>query len=178
MKESLTEVLTFQLKKLVPLSFSLILILAGSIPFHFSIAKYIIPELSIICVYFWASYRQDLFGIGSAFFLGMVADCLSLSPLGLNISVNMTTFVLTNIFRSYVNTRLFIVSWGGFALVAFGAYGSKWLIASVYYSKFLSLAGVCLGYAATLLIYPLIARLNIYIQNLFLTSEEAVYEQG
>lgn len=178
MRDSFTEVLSFQLKRLVPISFSLLLILAGCIPLRFSAAKYIIPDLSVMCVYFWASYRRDLFGIGSAFFLGLVTDCLSLSPIGLNILTDMLAFVFTNIFRGYVNTRVFTVSWSGFALIALGAYTGKWLVASIYYSAFLPLSGVCLGYATTLLLYPLIAWINIYIQNLLLAGEEVTYEQG
>ena len=178
MRDSFVEVLSFQFKRLVPVSFSVLLVLISCIPYHFVFSKYIIADVSLMCVYFWASYRRDLFGIGSAFFLGLITDCLSLSPIGLNVMANMTAFLLTNIFRGYVNTRAFTVSWSGFALVALGAYAFKWLVASFYYSTFLPLPGICLGYATTLLLYPLIARINIFVQNWLLSEEEAVYEQG
>jgi hypothetical protein len=40
------------------------------------------------------------------------------------------------------------------------------------------MGGIPVGYASTVLLYPVFARLNMAVQNRFLADEGAVYEQG
>jgi len=91
--------------------------------------------------------------------------------------VFISVYVLAITFGIYVNTKPFAISWIGFALISLVAFLIKWLLMSVYYSNFLPLTGVLLGYVATVLLYPLVARLNVVIQNRFLATDEVIYEQ-
>ena len=177
MDETLTEFLGNHLKRFLPLLCSIFLLLIIYIPVHLPLSRFLRPDLGMICVYFWALYRQDLFGAASAFVLGLIADSLSAVPFGLNSFVFIFIFVLSSASSSYVNMKPFAVSWAGFALVSFLASVSKWLLASVFYSRFLAFGNIFVGYMATVCLYPLIARLNIFIQNRYL-AEEVVYEQG
>lgn len=178
MDDSLSEILEYQFKKFLPLGCSIILLLAAYIPVHIPLSKFLRPDIGIICVYFWALYRKDLFGAFSAFMLGIIADSIGATPFGLNAFIFMFVFILASTFGSCVNTKPFIVSWGGFAVISFLAFGIKWILLSIFYSRFLALGGITAGYAATVLFYPLIARLNIFVQNRFLSGEEVIYEQG
>lgn len=178
MEETFSEILETRLKRLLPLLVSVFLLLVFYVPVHLPLSRYLRPDIGMICVYFWALYRQDLFGPFSAFLLGVAADSLSAVPIGLNIFVFMFIFVAGSTSSSYVNMKPFAVSWAGFAVVSFLAFVVKWLLASVFYSKFLVFGSVFAGYLSTICFYPLIARLNIFIQNRYLANEEVVYEQG
>lgn len=177
MDDSFSDILMLQLKRLLPLFCSLMLILAACIPVHLPLSKFLRPDVGMICVYFWTLYRQDLFGSLSVFLLGFVADSISGVPIGLNIFVFLLVFVLASTFGCYVNTKPFAVSWAGFAVISLLAFGAKWLLASVYYSRFLLSGGILAAYATTVMIYPLLAWFNIFIQNRFLAGEEVIYEQ-
>lgn len=178
MEESFSEIIENFFKKLLPLLSAIILMLLAYIPVHLPLSPFLRPDIGVICVFFWSLYRQDLFNVFSAFFLGVIADSMSAVPLGLNIFIYLFIFVVCSIFGRYINMKPFIINWIGFASISAMAIGLKWLLASVYYSQFLPVTETIAGYAATVFLYPLFARLNMYIQNRFLLDEEAVYEQG
>lgn len=178
MEESFSEIIGIQLKKLLPLLCSVALVLFSQVPVHLPLFLRIRPDFGIICVFFWALYRQDLFNFGSAFVLGLIADSVSTVPLGLNIFVYLFIFTLCSSFGRFFNMKPFTISWLGFATISLTAFIIKWLIASVYYRHFLNFGGIFNLYITTFFGYPLIARLNMYIQNRFLIDEGAVYEQG
>lgn len=178
MKDSMFEMIGFQFKRVLPLFCSILILLAAHIPYHFNIAKYLIPDLGILCVYYWSTHRRDLFGVWSAFIFGLIADSLSTVPIGLNILTYLFVYVLANTFQNYISTRSFATGWGGLLLITLAAFSIKWLLASVYYSTFLPLSGIILSYCTTILLYPFIAWLNFMVQNKFLNNEEVLYEQG
>lgn len=178
MEESLSEVISQQFKKLLPLLCSAVSLLVSYIPVHLPFISMLRPDMGLICVFFWALYRQDLFNFGSAFVLGFLADCMSAAPLGLNVFVYLFIFMLCSTFGRFINMKPFMVNWCGFASVLAFALLIKWLLISFYYRQFLPLSGVAFSYGATLFWYPLIARLNMWIQNRYLFDAEAVYEQG
>lgn len=177
MDDSFSEIISYQFKKLLPLIATVLLILLAYLPFRVPFSKFLRPDVGMICVYFWALYRRDLFGPISVAVLGVVADSMSSVPMGVNIFVFMFIYVTSITYGTYVNTKPFAVSWIGFAIISFAAFFVKWLLMSVYYSVFLSVLGICIGFVATVLLYPLIARLNMFIQNKLLANEEVVYEQ-
>lgn len=176
MEETFSEILEDYMKRFLPLLCSVCLLLVFYIPIYLPLSRFLRPDIGIICVYFWALYRQDLFGSISAFLFGLIADSLSAVPIGLNIFVFMFVFIAGSTSSSYVNMKPFTVSWIGFTVVSFLAFVIKWLLASIFYSRFLAFGGIFAGYLATVCFYPLVARLNIFIQNRCLADEELVYE--
>lgn len=178
MRETFSEILENGLKSFLPLLCSFFLLLVIYVPVHLPLSRFLRPDVGMICVYFWALYRQDLFGSISAFLLGFVADSLSAVPMGLNVFAFMFVFAAGSTASSYINMKPFAVSWLGFAVISFLAFVIKWLLISVFYSRFLVFGSIFAGYLATVCFYPLIARLNIFIQNRYLASEDVVYEQG
>ena len=177
MDDSFSDIVSYQLKKLLPLISSVLFLLIAYVPIHVPLSKFLRADIGMICIYFWALYRRDLFGPITVGIIGVVADSMSAVPLGTNVFVFILLYVLAISYGNFVNIKPFIVSWSGFAVISFIAFFSKWLILSVYYSNFLSLSGIFIVYVATVLIYPLIARLNAFVQNKFLANEEVVYEQ-
>ena len=177
MHESWAEIIENNLKKVLPLLFSTFLLLIAYIPVHIPLSQFFRPDIGMICVYFWTLYRQDLFGVCSTLVFAVIADSLSAAPDGLNIFIFIFIFTMSVTFASYVNTKPFAVNWAGFSVISLMAFVVKWLLSSMFYSRFLPFGGIFAAYAATVFLYPLIARLNIYIQNRFLAGEEVIYEQ-
>ena len=156
---------------------TILLLLLFYVPISVPFSKFLRPDVAVICVYFWALYRRDLFGPLCVAALGFVADSMSAVPVGLNIFVFMFVYVVSVSYANFVNVKPFSVSWIGFTIISFAAFFIKWLLMSFYYSQFLSVIGVFSAYFATVLLYPLVARLNVFVQNKFLANEEVVYEQ-
>ena len=177
MEDSFSDIILYQFKKVLPLLFTVILVMLAYVPIRIPFSKFLRPDVAMICVYFWTLYRRDLFGPISVAVLGIVADSLGAVPLGINMFVFILVYVLAITYGMFVNTKPFAISWIGAALILLVAYITKWLLMSVYYSVFLPFTGTCIGYLATILLYPLIARLNIFMQNRFLANDEVIYEQ-
>ena len=176
MKESLREILNGYFKKTIPLLTTLFLVLIGFVPTHLPFSHFLRPDLALICLYFWVLYRLDLFGVLSVIVLGLVVDSLSGAPFGMNICVLVFAYILTITYGSYVNTKPFLISWIGFAIVCFLALLFKWVSFSIYYKTFLSFGHILMSYLVSILIYPFIAQLNIFIQNAYLKDEEVINE--
>ncbi len=176
MKESFAELAANQLKKFIPFFVTLFLVLIDFVPTHLPLSHFLRPDLALICVYFWLLYRLDLFGVVSTLLLGLVVDSLSGVPLGTNICVFMLVYLLTMMISSYVNTKPFMISWLVFALIALAAFLFKWILFCVYYRVFLTLPNILTTYLVTVLIYPLIARLNMALQNRYLKTSEDIDE--
>ncbi len=176
MDDSFSDILKYQLKKLFPLISAIFLMLIAYVPIHIPFSKFLRPDVGMICVYFWALYRRDLFGPISVAILGIIIDSLGAVPCGVNMFVFIFIYVMSVTYGTFVNTKPFVISWLGFAIISFIAFFVKWLLMSVYYSLFLSVPGIFIGYIATVLLYPLIARLNVFIQNRLISNEEVIYE--
>lgn len=176
MKDSFAEIASNQLKKFIPFLLTLFLVLIDFVPTHLPLSHFLRPDLALICVYFWLLYRLDLFGVVSVLLLGVVVDSLSGVPLGTNICVFMLVYLLTMMISSYVNTKPFMISWLIFALIAFVAFLFKWILFCVYYRVILELPNILTTYIVTVLIYPLIARLNMLLQERYLKTSEDIDE--
>ena len=177
MDDSVSDIIGYQLKKLLPIIISILMVLLVYAPLSVPVLKFLRPDVSLICVYFWTLYRRDLFGPLSVALLGFVSDCLTSLPLGVNTFIFIFTYIMSINYARFVNAKSFAISWFGFTVISFIAFVIKWLLVSFYYSQFLHIVGVFAGYVTTVLLYPLVVRLNIWVQNKFLANEEVVYEQ-
>lgn len=178
MKESLKEAALYRIKALIPFFSSLFLMLVFFVPTHIPLSHFLRPDIGLICVYFWALYCRNVFGLISIILLGAVMDTLSMMPMGLHIAVFVFVYLMAAYFGNLVNTKPFIVSWTSFAVVCFMALGLKTAILSLYYHRMIPFLYVLMIYAASVLIYPLIARINIWLKEKYLTDDEEIYEQG
>lgn len=178
MKESFSEILILSFKKLIPLFLTLFCVLVLFVPTHMPLSHLFRPDLAMACLYFWVLYRSDLFSTFCVLILGVVSDSLSGMPFGLNLLVFIFAYILTLTYGSYVNTKPFFISWVGFAIVFFLSLFLKWILLSIYHKMFLPVPHIFLTYASTVLMYPLMAQINIFVQNKYLRFEGEINEQG
>ena len=176
MDDTISSIMINKLRQMLPLFCTILLMLFAYVSLRIPFLKFLRADVGMICIYFWALYRRDLLGPISVAIIGFVADSLSGVPMGINIFVFTLVYVLAVTYGSFVNTKPFIVSWIGFTVISIVSFFTKWLLMSVYYSNFLSFGGILIGLLSTILLYPLIARLNVFIQNKLLSNEEVIYE--
>ncbi|WP_245913465.1 rod shape-determining protein MreD [Caenispirillum bisanense] len=154
-------------RHLVPFVLTLMLILLAATPTHLPGMVRVGPMLSLIGVYYWAVYRPDLMGYGSAFSLGLFEDILTGAPLGSGaLMLLITTSIVVSQYK-FFNGKSFAVTWWAFALVGLIAAGTKWLAVSLIYGLSADLQTVAVEYLLTLALYPvlgwLLARAQLYL---------------
>lgn len=165
MSENLDEDISSLFQRLLPFVVSALLITMFYMPLGFFSLNGIRPMVGVACVYFWLQHRPDIFNLWSVFCLGLWDDILSASPLGSCIFGMLLMYMLVNLTSRFFNAKPFIVLWYGFMLLLLVTMFGKWLLISVYYSRFLPLSMLCFGYMITIAIYPLLSLLLAFIQN-------------
>jgi len=178
MNDSFIEIIEGGIKRFLPLFCTFILVLLAFVPVNLPLSNLLRPSFGMICIYFWAFCRQDSLGPLTVAFIGLTVDSLSATPPGINIFAFLLVYVLAAALRNRITTKSFAVNWSGFAIVAFLAFFTKWMLIAVYYSRFPAIGSLIPTYISTVLLYPLIARFNLFIQNTWLAGEEVIYEQG
>ena len=172
MAKELDENITSLFQRLLPVLMSVLLILLSYIPLDFMSLNSIRPAIGITCVYFWLQHRPDLFNLWSVFCLGLVDDVISASPFGSNVFELLLMYVLVNNTSRFLNAKPFVVLWYGFAALSLVTMLSRWLVVSVYYSRFLPLSMLFFSYLVTIAVYPLISLLLAFVQNNLIQDEE------
>ena len=171
MRDTFPEKLRILLLNGIPLLSSLALIFLSFMPVSSTYFDCFRPVIGLICVYYWTLKRGDLFGYASAFIIGFVIDIYSSSPLGINILLLMLTVTVTHWLAHYFQNSSFGVGWFIFGLVGFAVVLLKWILLMIYAGRILPFQEAFFGCLSTILFYPLIALINIKIQNRFLPQE-------
>ena len=149
----------------IPLLTTLFLMFLCLIPSDSVKINYFRPEIGLICVYYWTLKRGYIFGYISAFIVGFFMDAFSSSPLGVNILLMMFTVFITQWPAHYFGSATFGVNWFIFSLLAMSIFLLKWLLLAVYYRLLISPDEITFNYLSTLMFYPLIAAVNVWIQR-------------
>jgi rod shape-determining protein MreD len=153
------------LRNAAPAITTLLMMLVSMVPLHLSGFGTIIPSISLMASFYWAVYRPDLFGPLAAFLLGLVADTISGSPLGLNSLLNLVTYASVLSQRQLFLAHSFIILWWGYALVAVLAGIVGWIVYSIGTGSWLSLEPALFQAIAGLAIFPLVAWLYGRLQR-------------
>ena len=158
------------LRHRIPLAATLILMFLFFVPINSLQLSYFRPSIGIICVYYWTVKRGYMFGYFSAFIVGFLMDVYSSSPLGLNIFAMMLLMFMTDWTVRYFQSS-FSLSWFLFGILTLGITLFKWLILMVYSEKILVLWEVLVNYCSTLMFYPFVCVINLWVQKRFLPPE-------
>ncbi|MCM1323621.1 MAG: rod shape-determining protein MreD [Acetobacter sp.] len=123
-------------------------------------------------IYFWQSQRPDAFNMISAFILGIFADVLSSTPLGVNIAAFLFLFLLSGYLSSLFNVKKFSYSWLLFILATFATFLFKALTVSIFYRRLIPLNYLLFEFLLTFTLYPLWARIYIWTERRYIHLEE------
>lgn len=149
----------------MPFISSLILSLLSYIPLSSDIASYARPYIGLMCVYFWLVYRPDLFNLFSVFFLGLIIDVISISPIGTNTMMFLFAYAIISFLRKYMYQKIFILLWLGIIVLLPICLAFKWLCLSLYHAEALGVKMLFFSYLSSVAAYPLLSVVNAYILN-------------
>lgn len=171
MNDNFSEIFYVFFRRRIPLLFSLLLIILFYMPLDLFEISGFRPQISLICVYYWVQKRPQMFGLISAFILGLTVDMCSTTPLGINCLLFMFfAFALNGFFR-YVKPASFVVDWLFFSLFETLVLFIKWMILMFYFQKFLDISTILLNGFSTVMFYPLIAYISKLVQQNLLPQE-------
>ena len=178
MKETFKENLIAYIKACVPFLSSVIWLLLMMMPLHVPLFQMIKPDVVLACIYFWILCFDHSMGVISVVLLGLLCDMFSNVVLGTHMAVFIVVYVATKGYALWFNAKPFIVNWLGFALICVGALMMKWAILSIYHRHLLPILYIAINCVSTVLLYPLIAKVNLWVYNRYLLDDEAIHEQG
>lgn len=160
MNDSFHEIAFLFLKHRIPLFFSLLLVILFSMPLDVYALNGYRPQVSVICLYYWAEKRPNMFGLVSAFILGLLVDVCNTAPLGINCLLSMVFLWLCTKVFYYVKPVSFTMDWFMFAVAGIVFMFCKWLVFMAYYGAYLQLSDIFSNTFSTIMFYPLIAYIN------------------
>jgi len=143
-------------RHLVPFAATLFLLLLTAVPTHVPGFAGIPPMLPLMGVYYWAIYRPDLLPAWAAFVIGLLADGLAGTPVGVNALVMLLVQGTAASQRRFFLGKSFTVTWWAFGLLTGGAIGLQWILVSALVGHTLDAGAVIFEYLLTLACFPLL----------------------
>ena len=122
-------------------------------------------NISYIIIFFWSLKRPGYLGYGFIFLAGILNDVIQSNPLGISSIEYLSICVLTGFVRSRIILQNLIYDWV-FFLISIIIVGSINYIILVYIFNIpIVYKSLLLGLFATFLLYPVLAKLLSWIDN-------------
>lgn len=115
--------------------------------------------IALACVFFWSVYRPGFMAPPAIFFLGLLLDLLSLSPIGSSVLILLIAHGVALRARRFLNPRGFLVVWLVFLAVAGGATLLQWLLACALTLRLLPIRPALLQFGVAAGFYPAMAAI-------------------
>lgn len=171
MRNSLKDKFRLFLYHRIPLLETVLLMFLFYMPINFFDLHNVRPVVGVICIYYWTLKRRYMFGYASAFCIGFLMDIYSSTPLGINVLTMMLLVLITDVVSRYFKAASFSVNWLVFSLVCLATCFIKWIIFYLYFTKFLPIKEVLLNLFSTIMFYPIVVFINVWVQNNILPKE-------
>ena len=148
-----------------PVVLAFLMLVISRLPFGIEGLESAMPLLTLIACYYWTIYRPNLMPSIALFFLGLLQDLVTGGPLGLMALVLLLVHWVVDAQRRVFLGKSFVVGWWGFGLIALGAEGVIWMLASIYYDQLLVVRPFAFQFMLTVAIYPCFAWLFSLVQR-------------
>ena len=79
----------FLARRLTPFAITMLLVVLTQVPTRIPMFAEVAPVLALMSIYHWTVYRPELLPLYAVFFIGLVQDSLSGTPLGVHVLVFM-----------------------------------------------------------------------------------------
>lgn len=123
-------------------------------------------------IYFWQVQRPDAFNLFSTFILGVFADVISATPVGINIVSFLLLYGLTFWLSEYFNIKKFSYSWLLFSAVVLITLLFKAVAVSIFYRTVIPANFLLFEFLLTITLYPLLIRFYMWAELRFIHLEE------
>lgn len=171
MKRTFGQRLDIFLRNSLPVMATLVLVLVNVIPLHIPGLSRIVPVLPLMAVYQWAVFRPNLMPPLAVFFIGLMYDILSGSPIGVNAVVFLIVYGAVVYQQRFFVGKSFVVVWLGFGIVALGASILSWVLVSILSASLVEPRAVVFQYLLNFGCFPLLAWVFLRWQNLLVKVE-------
>ena len=160
----------FWARQTSPLSLTLFLVLVAVAPLRIPEYARVAPDFALMSVFFWTVHRPDLMRPWWAFVIGLFADILSGTPLGINalvyVLVHGALIAQHKVFRG----KPFGLIWIGFGIIALVA-GTIGYLAGFILTGAMIRPGLWATHVmVTFACYPLVGWLMGRVQRAFLSA--------
>ncbi|MCL2473288.1 MAG: rod shape-determining protein MreD [Alphaproteobacteria bacterium] len=132
----------------------------------------VMPPFAFIALFYWASFRPDLFPVLAAFAIGLLTDIIAGTTMGITALVWTAAYQAILRLSVFLRGQSFFVLWLSFALVSFTAIFFQWFIQCIIDVQFYSYENAFVQSLFTVALFPLPCYLFIKIQRYFLKHEE------
>lgn len=114
------------------------------------------PALDLIALYYWTVARPHRVPTPLLFILGLIADSLSNTPLGVHVILYLVGYGIARYIRYRMETPSILPMWGCFALWLLGVLLLEWLLAGWQNHGLPPLGELPLQWALSIFLYPLL----------------------
>ena len=128
-------------------------------------------------IYFWLSLRKDIFNIFSVFILGIFADVITSTTIGINLLSFLFLYIISHKMFSYFNILHFSYSWLLFTIALLISLIFKSVITSIFYQTLVPITLVTFEFVLISALYPILARFYLYSEIRFIHLEERYENQ-
>ncbi len=170
MKPTLLQQLDRWARRALPVAISLLLALLSAVPIPVPGYAALAPDLVLMAVFYWVVHRPDLMSLPVVFVIGLFADLVSGTPLGVNplilILVHVTIMSQHRVFRG----KPFPIVWLGFAVVAGPAKLTQALLVPIVVGAWPDPVLLLVQIVLTIALYPVLAAWFARLQRLALPA--------
>jgi len=156
------------INRLMPLSTTLLCVIASVIPAHLPAFTVVTPAFALMAIYHWTLYRPDLLPFVAVFAAGLLLDMVTGAPVGISSLVLLLAHGLVLSQREHLLMRPFAVVWVGFLVVATVAAALQWLVVSLFYGMLLDVRPFLFQGVLTVATYPVVSYVLVRVQRTLL----------
>ena len=140
-----------------PVTTAALLLLLLSAPLGLPGQAQLQVSTALACVFFWSVFRPASMSPPSVFALGLLADLLSLAPVGTSVLILLVTHGVALRLRRFLVAQGFLVVWLVFLAVAAGSAALQWLLTCLLGFTLLPTGPALLQFGVTAGFYPALA---------------------
>lgn len=141
------------------------IVLLEAIPWYVPEIGRVAPALGLMCVYYWAIHRPDLFPASAVFVVGLLRDILSGGPIGLWALLYLLAFGVAGSQRVFFSGKSFPVVWWGFMMVAAGVHVLDWVATLALAAAPVSPWPAIFSYFLSVAAYPILAAILVLLHR-------------
>lgn len=165
MKPAVWQRLDLIARQITPTLLTVLLIMAGMIPWRLPGLAPVVPWLALIAVYYWSVHRPELMPAAAVFAVGVFQDLAAGTALGIGVLILLLVHAAVISQRRFFMSRSFLVIWFGFAIIALGACVLSWLFNALLAGALVDPRPVAFQFLTTIAAYPPLAWLFAQVQR-------------
>jgi len=157
--------LDYASRSLTPSLSAIAVVLIEAVPWYVPEIGRVSPALGLMCVYYWAIHRPDLFPASAVFLAGLLHDVLSGGSIGLWAFLYLVAYGVAGSQRVFFSGKSFPVVWWGFMMVAAAVHATDWLATLILAATPVSPWPAIFSYFMSVAAYPILAALLVLLHR-------------